>query len=77
MPRKVVDVAVSGSYAYVADGYGGLRIINVSNPSNPTEVGFYDTPGVCLCSVVVSGLLCLCNRLGWPDLRIINVSDPY
>ena len=33
------------SYAYVADGVSGLRIINVANPAAPTEVGFYDTPG--------------------------------
>jgi hypothetical protein len=23
----------------------GLRVIDVSNPSSPREVGFYDTPG--------------------------------
>ncbi|MEO0087855.1 MAG: hypothetical protein ABIK90_07260, partial [candidate division WOR-3 bacterium] len=25
--------------------YAGLRVIDVSNPSNPREVGYYDTPG--------------------------------
>ena len=30
--------------AYVADS-SGLRIIDVSVPSSPSEVGFYDTPG--------------------------------
>jgi hypothetical protein len=44
-PGSAVDVAVSGSYAYVADGGAGLRVIDVSNPSSPREVGFYDTPG--------------------------------
>ena len=39
------DVAVAGSYAYVADWFGGLRVINVANPAAPIEVGFYDTPG--------------------------------
>jgi len=34
---------VVDSLAYLADGSGGLRIINVSNPTNPVEVGFYDT----------------------------------
>jgi hypothetical protein len=37
-------VAVSGAYAYVADYNAGLRVIDVSNPSSPREVGFYDTP---------------------------------
>jgi hypothetical protein len=30
-----MSVVVSGYYAYVADGDKGLRIINISNPSNP------------------------------------------
>jgi hypothetical protein len=39
-------VDVSGNYAYVADDYvGGLRIIDISNPVNPIEVGYYNTPG--------------------------------
>jgi len=46
-------VAVAGNYAYVADGYG-LRIINVSNPASPTEIGYYDTPGSAY-DVAVSG----------------------
>ena len=45
LPGFVVDVAVAGNFAYVADGGDGLRIIDVSNPAIPTEVGFYDTPG--------------------------------
>ena len=40
-----MGVAAAGKYAYVADGYSGLHIANVSNPAVPTEVGFYDTPG--------------------------------
>jgi hypothetical protein len=38
-------VAVAGSYAYVADYNCGLRVIDVSNPESPQEVGYYDTPG--------------------------------
>jgi hypothetical protein len=32
----------------------GLRVIDVSNPSNPREVGFFDTPGYAY-GVYVSG----------------------
>jgi len=35
-------VSVSGDYAYVADGSGGLRVIDVTDPANPTEVGYFD-----------------------------------
>lgn len=30
--------------ALVADGFAGLRVIDISGPSSPVEVGFYDTP---------------------------------
>ncbi len=33
-----------GNLAYVADG-SSLQIIDVSNPTNPTWRGAYDTPG--------------------------------
>ena len=32
-------------YAYVAAQGAGLRIVDVSNPAAPTELGFYETPG--------------------------------
>jgi hypothetical protein len=42
---RAEGVAVSGSYAYVADGMAGLRVIDVSDPANLVEVGFYNTGG--------------------------------
>ena len=45
IPSAVSGVAVSGNYAYVANGAGSLRIIDVSTPSSPVEVGFFDTGG--------------------------------
>ncbi len=36
---------MAGTYAYVADDTAGLRVVDVSNPAAPFEVGFYDTPG--------------------------------
>jgi hypothetical protein len=41
--QALTGVYVSGSYAYVADGYK-VRIIDISDPDFPFEVGFYDTP---------------------------------
>jgi hypothetical protein len=38
------DVAVSGNYAYVADGTNGLQVIDVSNPANPQRVGQISQP---------------------------------
>ena len=36
-------VTVSGNYAYVADLFAGLQVIDVSNPTNCVRVGGYDT----------------------------------
>ena len=44
LPSFVRDVAVAGSYAYVADLDSGLWVIDVANPAAPVEVGAYDTP---------------------------------
>jgi len=57
------DLAVSGRYAYLANGSGGLDVIDVGTPSNPTRVsgwnGEYDVfgrwVGGYVSSVAISG----------------------
>ncbi len=53
---------------------GGLRIINVSNPAAPSEVGSYDTPGDAW-GVAVAGAYAYVAD-GLMGLRIIDVSNP-
>jgi hypothetical protein len=67
-------VAVYGSYAYLADEYGGLRIINISNPTAPVAAGYYDTPGSAY-GVVISGQYAYVSD-GSSGLRIIDISNP-
>jgi hypothetical protein len=38
------DIAVSGSYAYVAVGIG-MQVVDLSDPSQPSVVGWFDKPG--------------------------------
>ncbi|KKL04112.1 hypothetical protein LCGC14_2619330, partial [marine sediment metagenome] len=68
-------VSVSGTYAYVADGWGGFRVIDVSDPAGPIEVGYYDTPGRAD-AVSVSGTYAYVAGYGDCGLRVIDVSDP-
>jgi len=63
-------------YAYVADGEdGGLRVVDVSDPANPTEVGFYDTPGYAYGVAVAGGYAYVADGEDG-GLRVVDVSDP-
>jgi len=42
---RAYDVAFAGQYAYIADGWAGLRIVNITNPRQPVETGGFRTPG--------------------------------
>jgi hypothetical protein len=72
-PGEAVDVAVSDTLVYVTDRQYGLRVISVSDPANPQDVGHFDTlrsaQGVALSDdyVYVASLR---------GLRVISVSDP-
>jgi hypothetical protein len=65
---------VVGGYAYVADAFEGLLIIDVSYPRNPFPVGRYNTLGIAM-DVEVAG-----NHAYVADfyhgLSVIDVSDP-
>jgi hypothetical protein len=98
-PDVVHDVAVAGSLAYIAESYspgdlsadrGGLRVVDITDPLNPREVGFYPlNPG----SVPVTeqqdapqgayGVAVLGDRayvtyraFKMGAVHIVNVSDP-
>lgn len=71
---SIWDVYVSEEYVYVAAWDAGLRVVNVSDPTNPVEVGFYDTPGYALAVHVVGGYAYVAD--GDAGLRVIDVSDP-
>jgi hypothetical protein len=69
------DVAVSGDYAYVAVSGGGLVVVNISDPTNPTWAGDFATSSDSTLGVAVSGgyaYLADYNN----GLVVMNVSDP-
>ena len=53
-PDYALAVTVQGDYAFVADQYYGLQMIDISDPTNPTLLGTYDTPGIAR-NVAVAG----------------------
>ncbi len=73
-PGEAFGVFVSGSYAYVADMYGGLQVIDFTNPASPTLAGSYDTPDRAV-SVFVSGGYAYVAE-SESGLQAIDVSNP-
>ncbi|UCG31125.1 MAG: T9SS type A sorting domain-containing protein [candidate division WOR-3 bacterium] len=68
------DVDVKGDYAYLADDAGGLRVIDISNASNPVEIGYYINPEhAWAIEVLGSYAYVVDNRVG---LWVIEISDP-
>lgn len=46
LPHQVEGVFVRDNLAYLAEGHGGLRIIDYSDPANPHEIGWCDNVGL-------------------------------
>ncbi len=65
---------VDGNIAYVANGWSGVRLIDVSDPMNPTQISLFNTPDYAT-RVAVSG-----NVAYFADFRAgvhaVDVSDP-
>jgi hypothetical protein len=66
-------VQVVGNYAYVADGYSGLQIIDISNPTTPTLKGNYDTSDFARGVQVVGNYAYVADD--YSGLQIIDVSE--
>ena len=70
----VMDVFVSGNYAYLADDHVGLQIIDVSDPNNPSWAGEYQTSGNGRGVAVAGNYAYVADY--YDGLEIIDVSDP-
>jgi hypothetical protein len=74
-PGIAKGICVSDSHIYVADIFS-TRIINVSNPANPFEVGIYENLGYFAQDVAISGNYAYV-AYGVDGLRIVDISNPY
>jgi hypothetical protein len=73
-PGQAYSVLVSDTLAYVADGIKGLRVLNVADLGDITEIGFYDTNGVTQGLALKGTTIYLAE--GSQGIKIFNVSDP-
>lgn len=74
------DVAVSGNYVYVADGPGGLLVIDASDVAHPRPVGRAPTRNEALGVAVVCNDALVAERVApWVEgggLEVFDVSNP-
>jgi hypothetical protein len=73
-PGSARDVAISGDYAYVADGSSGLQVIDITNPASPTLAGSYDTPGYARGVAVSGDYAYVADDLS--GLQVIDITNP-
>ncbi len=80
IPDCAYDLFISDPYAYLADGDASLRILDISSPPDPYEIGSYLIDGNVRAVDVVGNYAYLPHHGGgWPDtmhLSVIEVSDP-
>lgn len=73
------SIVLSGNYAYLRNGGDGLRVYDISNPGNPTNIGYGSAPsgpcpagGYCL---AISGNYAYMGN-DCDGLRIFDISNP-
>jgi len=67
-PTDAYGVAVAGNYAYVAAGeFGGLQVIDVTDPANPQLVGSVATPAVAWDVAVAGSYAYVADGCALPD----------
>ena len=71
-PGWAGGVASSGNYIYVADGFSGLRILDLGGGLH--EVGYYDTPSYAQNVAVFGSFAYVADAAA--GLRVINISNP-
>jgi hypothetical protein len=68
-----LDVVVQDSYAYLADGYGGIKIVDVTDPASPVLLSQAETEDYADHLNVSGNTLYVSNT----DVTLFDVSNPY
>jgi len=74
LASNVNDIVISGNYAYVADSYNGLVIINISNPASLSVIGNYNSPGDAKGVAVMGNYAYVAD--GTSGVEAVSITDP-
>lgn len=84
-PGAVYGIAISDTLAYIAEGRvwdgsqfqgGGLRILDVSNPTTPSQTGYLDTDAYAFGVSLRGNYAYLSNGSGVPGIIVVDISNP-
>ncbi len=73
LPIQAETATVNGQYAYLADGKAGLRILDISDAANPTEVDAFGANHIAMDVAVSDGTIYLANGSG--GLQILRYPE--
>jgi subtilisin-like proprotein convertase family protein len=68
------DVAVDGTYAYVANDQAGVTVLNIANPASPVLAGSYDTPGSARSIALKGNYAYIADDSG--GLQVVTITSP-
>jgi hypothetical protein len=78
IPGYPFGIAVEGNYAYVASSQDDVRVVDISDPTNPYIAGFCDMPdqnGLFSDDVIISGRYGFVAA-GWYQLQVMDIINP-
>jgi len=72
------DICNDSSWAFVANYYGGMKVLDIADPRRPRQTGSYDTAGADAPALRVRDTLAYLLTEMWApyDLRVLDVSQP-
>lgn len=68
-------IGLDGGFAFVADGYGGLQIVDISDPINPVLAGSLTTSRYCYDVIISGNYAFLADGLG--GFLVADISDKH
>ena len=72
--KAVCDLTVVQNYAYIADDGSGVKVVDIADPEQPSEVGSCSTPGTALSIAVSNNYLYVADYT--EGMRVIDITDP-
>jgi hypothetical protein len=74
LPVSTIDIAVKNDFAYI--GNNGFRVFDISDKSNPVQVGFNDTEGALVKVFANHAVYCPESMGSSNRINIMDISDP-